>query len=277
MTKKSQRTSRKKYKVDVLTPVYGGAHFVRGLAKSLLEDVDAGVDFHWILIDDATPKDRGADEVREVLKELREHPDVSVIFGQVNGGFSHANNLAASKGRAPLILMLNSDILAKEDGWMARMVEHFEKIPQMGVVGARLLFFEDSTEPDRPAGRVQHAGVGFDFHANPYHIFMGWSAEHPKVMKGRAMRAVTGACLMTRRKLWRQMGGLQTVYTVGNFEDVEYCVQLMNQGFIVLYDPEVCLYHYGSGSENTATSIRNRQIFGLRNGHLITWDDWLYY
>lgn len=274
-----------KYDVDIITPVYGSPHYLRPLAKSLLEDVDAGVPFHWILIDDATPPERGQAEVLAILRELREIEHVTVIENKVNGGFAKSNNLAATKGRAPLILMLNSDILAKEDGWLARMKQNFDDNPLVGVVGARLLFFEEedapwSTEADRrkrPPGTVQHAGVTFNLLGQPYHIFIAWSPDHPKVMEKRVMRAVTGACLMTRRKLWRKMGGLAEVYTVGTFEDVEYCVQLAARGNIVLYDPEVCLYHYSGGSDNTPTARRNHNIFQLRNRQFVVWDEWQYY
>jgi GT2 family glycosyltransferase len=271
------KSSRKKYAVDVITPVYGSPGFLRDLSQSLLYDVDAGLDFHWIVLDDATPEDRDRDGVLEVLNEIKGHEDVTVVQNKVNGGFSKANNLAARKGRAPLILMLNSDTLMIEDGWMAKMADNFHTNPLVGVVGARLLFFEGSKDPNRPAGSVQHAGVAFNIHRQPYHIFMAWPSDHSKVMEKRTMRAVTGACLMTRRSLWRKMGGLAEVYTVGNFEDVEYCVQLSAGGYAVVYDPEVCLYHYGSGSDNTETAVKNHSIFQLRNGHLTAWDDWRYW
>lgn len=287
MSKKPKNQPKKKYKVDILTTVYGGLPFLERLAQSLLYDVDAGVDFHWIVIDDYTPPERGQEEVwRYLRQELKPHEDVTVVESKVNGGFSKANNLAASKGRAPYILLLNSDIILHEDGWLARMVEAMDTHPMVGVVGARLLFFErDMIPPDvpmlehrtRPYGKVQHAGVAFNLLGQPYHIFMGWSRDHKKVMERRVMRAVTGACLLTRRQLWRKMRGLAEIYTVGNFEDVEYCVQLMARGNIILYEPEVCMYHFGSGSDNTETSIKNQQVFQLRNRHLLDWDECEFY
>jgi GT2 family glycosyltransferase len=67
------------------------------------------------------------------------------------------------------------------------------------------------------------------------------------------------------------------VYGAGNFEDVEYCVRATVLGYICIYEPKAELYHYGSGSDNTATINRNYQIFRLRNEKFATYDDWRIY
>lgn len=292
---KTKKVTRKRYSVDVLTPIFGSPEFIEPLAQSLLHDVDAGVSFHWILIDDNTPEDRDKKEVLSILRELDTHEGVTVVYNKVNGGFSKANNFAFRKGRAPLVLMLNSDILIKEDGWMAAMTANFDNNPLVSVVGARLLYFEKEhikslcdkypdkatkireKVRDRPPGTVQHAGVVFNVYGQPYHAFMGWPADHSKAMERRMMKAVTGACLMTRRKLWKQMGGMPEVYQQGNFEDVEYCVRLASMGHAIIYEPAACLYHYAGGSDNVDLAVKNQTIFQLRCKHLLTYDAWVHY
>lgn len=272
---KQKTRSTVKYIVDIVTPVYGGAEFLQGLAESL-DQYDAGVAYQWIIVDDATPEDRGKAELRPVLTALKERPHTIVYENQINGGFAKANNLGASKGRAEFILMLNSDTRITHDNWLKIMVDDLSN-PALGVVGAKLLFFPDSTDPRRPAGTIQHAGVGFNIHGNPYHVCSTWPADHPTVNQRRVMRCVTGACLLTRRRLWRRIGGLDEVYGAGNFEDVEYCVRSFIMGKGILYEPDVTLYHYAGGSGNSQTARRNHEIFQLRNRDYIVWDDWRYY
>lgn len=271
------RSKQPKYEVDIVTPLYGGADYLSDLAESLFAH-EAGASFQWILVDDATPDDREGPAVRRLMKELEEqHENVVAVFNKVNGGYSHANNLGASKGRAPFILLLNSDTRVLHDGWLGAMLDPFITNPVIGISGAKLLFFHDSMEPNRPAGMVQHAGVVFNIHGNPYHIFVGWSPDHPKVNEARLMRAVTGACLMTRRKIWKHLKGLDPIYGAGNFEDIEYCVRCTSMGYAALYNPAVVLEHYGGGSNNTESAIRNNQIFHLRNEPLLTWDEWRFF
>lgn len=281
MTKRKnsrQNTARKKYLVDIITPVFGGAHHLDELSKTLLYDFDAGIEFHWIIVDDFTPEDKGKEEVMLVLDRLKEHEDVTVIKNPSNGGFSKTNNIGVRKGKAKYILMLNSDTLITHDGWLAQMVSNIQENSIVGVVGARLIYFDnDKKDPARPSGMTQHAGVGFNLLGQPYHLFSGWPSDHPKVLERRVMRAVTGACLLTTRKLWKHLGGLAEVYTVGNFEDVEYCIKACAIGHAVVYDPKVTLRHYAGGSGNSITAVRNYEIFKLRNSHLVVWDDWYYY
>ena len=91
------------------------------------------------------------------------------------------------------------------------------------------------------------------------------------------MQAVTGACLLIRRSLYKSVGGLAEIYSTGNFEDVELCLKVLHHGNVIIYEPNAELYHYGSGSDNTATIKRNHSIFELRNKEVLVWDDWRHY
>src|SRR5262245_43536881 len=169
--------------VDIITPVYGGADFLAALGDSLLSQYQAGATFHWWVVDDATPPERGAGEVRKVGQELIKDRRVTVLRNRENGGYAVSNNLAASRkdARANAILLLNSDTLIMHDNWLGLMLENLRD-PRVGVVGAKLLFFPDSRGDDfmRPPNCVQHAGVVFDVFRRPYHIFAGWGAGDPK-------------------------------------------------------------------------------------------------
>src|SRR5574341_101431 len=256
-------------KVDIITPVYGQLHLVKKLVESI-QKYTAGVSYHWYIIDDATPENRSRLELLSFLRKLaQENANITFIQNNVNGGFAKSNNLAAAKGHSDYILLLNSDTKVTEDGWLAKLTKHLDDNVAIGIVGAKLLFFEDSKDEARPAGTIQHAGVAFNIHGHPYHIFMSWPSDHPKVNQTRIMRAVTDACLLTRRKLWRQLGGLNEIYGQGNFEDVEYCIRAFAMGNLIVYEPNVMLYHYGSGSGNTEAIERNGRIFLLRNKELL--------
>jgi len=66
------------------------------------------------------------------------------------------------------------------------------------------------------------------------------------------------------------------VYTRGNFEDVEYCLQIKYLGYKVVYTPEPLIYHFGGGSENYQTAQKNLQIFLMRCGNVAKFDDFRY-
>ena len=271
------RDAHKRDKVDIIIPVYGGGRFLLECLKSLFE-YNAGVEYNLVLVEDKGPEGL---TLKEAFGLAQEH-GAQVIFNRENLGFAGSNNVGARVGKAPWILMLNSDTLITHDGWLKAMVSEGEQDPKVGVIGALLTFFphEESWAPAsqiRPPGTVQHAGVVFDIMRRPYHIYLGWPADHPKVAQHREMNCVTGACMMVRRTLWRRLGGLDTDYTKGNFEDVQFCMQARLAGFKVVFTPEARLHHYAGGSGNSETAQKNASLFQIKVGEYVMWDEWMYW
>jgi len=238
-----------------------------------LYEVPAGVPFNLIIADDCTPEDKGRDELYAYLKPWKGKSKVKVCLSNQNRGFAGNNNWGVRQGYAPLILLLNSDTTIITPGWLKAMVDEFND-PSVGVVGAKLLFPEDSEDIKRPAGKIQHAGVVFNCLGQPYHVYLGWPPNDSRTCRQKEFQAVTGACLMTRRELWNRIGGLDPVYTVGNFEDVEYCLMAKELGYKVVYQPAASLVHYAGGSGNSETAKRNETIFRLRMQNFIRYDEY---
>src|SRR5581483_2948918 len=132
-----------------------------------------------------------------------------------NVGFSVANNLGASLGEGRLLLLLNSDVLPARRGWLGRLIEFFDSHDAIGAVGPKLLF-EDET--------LQHAGLYWRRDASyaPWenaHYFKGMHGSLPAANEARTVPAVTAACLMTSMELYRDLGGLASIYIQGDYED----------------------------------------------------------
>ena len=66
----------------------------------------------------------------------------------------------------------------------------------------------------------------------------------------RDLLAVTGACLMTRRDLFEEVGGLGTIFPV-NYNDVDYCLKQIERGRRVVYDPDLVMTHFESSSRSS--------------------------
>lgn len=262
--------------VDVVVPVYGQGDFLLAMLGSYFEH-EPGVKANLILVDDATPQGKRLQPIWDYAEGKGGH----IIKHKENQGFAATCNTGAAASKSPFILLLNSDVLITQDGWLKTMVAELDS-PTVGVVGPMLTFFPHATEwapasQIRPAGKVQHAGVVFDILARPYHIFSGWDKDHPRVAQRRELNCVTGACLLTRRVLWNRIEGLDTDYTRGNFEDVQYCLQARHLGYKVIFTPEVELHHYAGGSGNSMTAKRNAELFKIKAGELVQWDEWVFW
>jgi glycosyltransferase involved in cell wall biosynthesis len=147
-------------------------------------------------------------------------------------------NLGVTAAKGELLLLMNDDIEILTPTWIERLLEHFEK-PHVGVVGAKLLY---------PNGQTQHVGVVHNF-GNPDHVRRNFPRDDAGYFFStcgvRNYSAVTGACMMTRADLYREVGGYSQELAV-NFNDVDYCMKVRRKGFSVVYTPTAELIHMES-------------------------------
>ncbi|WP_341675863.1 glycosyltransferase [Niveibacterium sp. SC-1] len=224
--------------VSIIVPLYGRSDFVEHQLIEFARDpwLLANAEIIYVVDDPAlvTAFRREA----EALFDLYRIP-FSWVWGSINRGFSGANNLGATHARGHKLLFLNSDAFPREPGWLQRMVETLDARPDIGVLAPRLLFAD---------GSVQHAGMEFRHRAD-----LGiWINHHPHIGIDPAldphpalteMPAVTGACMLVRREDFDRVGGWDTGYLIGDFEDSDLCFKLREIGLIPAYMPEVELTH----------------------------------
>lgn len=197
-------------------------------------------------------------------------------------GFPSANNNGASMGVAPLILFLNDDCILADPTSIEKMIETMRD-ETIGILGIKLLFPPDSNSPIRPAGKVQHVGIGLTIKAQVVHPLNAWSSNHPKTNVSRDVFAVTGACLLIRRSLFGKVQGFDTIYGMGTYEDVDLCLKARSLGQRVFVNTSIVGYHYtGATAEKKQTPFplqMNASIFLSRwqGSPLLVWEDWTYY
>jgi O-antigen biosynthesis protein len=151
--------------------------------------------------------------------------------------FSSANNSIAARTKGDHILLLNDDVWPIRRNWL-RWMAAFLRDPQMGIVGARLLY---------PDGRVQHGGIimglaGLCDHAHRYLLDTD-PGYMSRAVVAQELSAVTGACLLVRRSLYEQVCGLDESYPSA-FNDVDFALRIGETGHSVIYVPQAELYHH---------------------------------
>lgn len=155
--------------------------------------------------------------------------------------FAARMDLAAAAARGELLLLLNDDIVPLVPDWLERMVALLASTGA-GAVGAKLSY---------PDGRIQHAGV-VEVRRLPQHLHVGEPdgfGHFADLQCAIDLTAVTGACLLTSRAAFADVGGLSPEYPL-NFNDVDFCLKLRASGRRVLLCPEARLVHYESASRH---------------------------
>jgi GT2 family glycosyltransferase len=284
--------------VDIVIPVYGQPDLLRECLQSV-EIAGLDVDYQLYLVDDRSPDKAAMDLVYNGLNST-----TKILRNQQNKGFPATANRGANAGNSPAILFLNSDVTLKSGAIRAMLSALWGDTPKgpitpaedakTGVVGPKLLFPEGGNIPPQWQGTVQHAGLAINAQGRPFHIQKGWQSDNPRLDTSRAMQAVTGACLMTRRDVWEQItrtykqsgdpseGGFNEIYGLGTFEDIEFCFAVRGNGYKVVYEPAAIGYHHVGASvashEGGGYPLgRNQSIFMARCGHLLFWDEWLFW
>jgi GT2 family glycosyltransferase len=219
--------------------------------------------------------DNGSRErrTRAYLEAIARDARVRVVPCPGAFNFAAINNRAAVLARGGVLGFINNDIEVMAPDWLSEMVGHALR-PDVGAVGAKLVY---------PSGLVQHAGVivGLDGLAGHAHRF--YPAGHPGYMDRlqctQAFSAVTAACLVMRRDVFREAGGFDEAMFPVAYNDVDLCLRLGQRGLRTVWTPHAVLRHKETATRERdyaparlAQYQRESAVFRERWGHVIAHD-----
>jgi GT2 family glycosyltransferase len=176
------------------------------------------------------------------------HTCVRVLHYHNPFNFSAINNYGVENAKGDLVGLINNDIEVINPDWLSEMVSHALR-PEIGCVGAKL-YYEDET--------IQHAGVivglgGVAGHSHKY-FHRNSPGYHGRLKIIQNLSAVTAACLVVRKDVYEEVGGLEEINLRVAFNDVDFCLKVREAGYRNLWTPYAELYHFESksrGTENT--------------------------
>lgn len=236
-------------RLSVIIPAYEHLVEVLGCLNSLQAMQEGTI--QYIVADDASPT---------VFFPAVIGPQVAqVVRAEHNQGFAGNCNLGAREAAGEVLFFVNQDVFghgAWSQGWDTALLRRFMESPQAGIVGARLLF---------PNLSIQNAGGLFDARRQPFHRCLGYANPlWAEVNTARAVSWTTGAALAIRREVFEQVGGFDTAYRGGYFEDVDLCMKVRAAGWQVWYEPGCTLVHVAGTSGGSPYFMRNAALFRQR-------------
>jgi GT2 family glycosyltransferase len=254
--------------VSLIVPTRDALPHLRACVESVLAK-STYRHFELLVVDNQSAE---ADTLR-YLADLQTHPQVRVLNYTLPFNFSAINNFAAGQARGEALCLLNNDTEVISPDWLEEMLAHLAQ-PAVGAVGAKLYFSD---------GRVQHAGdtVGPGGCAHHLHSFLAPSDPGycGRAVQAQDLSAVTGACLLTWRKLYLELGGLDEIHLPVAFNDVDYCLRVREAKRRVVWTPYAELYHHESVSrgkddspEKLARTKREADYMRKRWGHVMQHD-----
>lgn len=236
------RTLSRYPSVSIVVPTRGGSSVVRGrprchvveLARSLWVE-GRYPDLEVVVVYDA-------DTPSAVLEELREILGDALVLHRYEDWFhfSRKCNVGAIVARGEYLCFLNDDMEITSPDWLTEMVSRLED-PEVGAVGARLVFAD---------GSLQHIGHRYAGGGAGHPLF-GWRAS--TLALGAAAQVagersgVTAACVLLRSSDFARIGGFSELFPL-NYNDVDLCLKIREEGMRIIYTPHAELVHFESQS-----------------------------
>lgn len=233
--------------VSIIIPTKNGLELVKQCIESIYNKSTYS-NFEVLLVDNQS------DDIDALsyFQELVESKQVRLLSYNYPFNYSAINNYAVKQAKGDVIVLMNNDIEILSVDWLTEMVSHCLR-DDIGCVGAKLYY---------PNKTIQHAGVATGIGGVAGHAHKNFPANHPGYFKRLKIiqnySAVTAACLVVRKSVFEQVGGLNEEYLTIAFNDVDFCLKVQQAGFRNLWTPYAEMIHHESvsrGAENTPEKI----------------------
>jgi GT2 family glycosyltransferase len=198
------------------------------------------------------------EEIFRYYEKIQEYPNIRVVTYEEKGSFNYSkvNNFGVKAATGEYILLLNNDTEVITVNWMEELLMYAQR-QDVGAVGGKL-YYGNKT--------IQHAGVvlALGAHRTAGHSHYGQHRENlgymGRLCYAQDVSAVTGACLLVKRSLYDQVGGLDESFAV-SLNDVDFCLKLREKGLLNVFTPFAELYHFESVSRGLDDSGQKAQRY----------------
>ena len=211
--------------IDIIIPTHNNINGLKTCLNGLLHNTDYPK-LNIILVANRCSKD-----MDEYLNTLKSHPKIKILTNNDKFNWSALNNQAVAASDSSMLLFLNDDVEIKQSNWLHNLCKHLY-LKDIGAVGATLFYAN---------GEIQHNGI----ETNPKWIARNiseWGNENI-LRTTRNVSAVTGACLLTKRSVWQQVGGFDEKFAV-SYNDVDFCLAIRSEKLRIIQANEVELIHH---------------------------------
>ena len=237
--------------VSVIIPNYENKNVLETCVNSLLNK-NTYQNIEIIIVENNS----SSKEIFDYYRQLQEdHTNIQVVTWDGQGfNYSAINNFGAQYAHGEYLLLLNNDTEVIAPDAVSRMLGICMR-EDVGIVGAKLLYADRT---------VQHAGVVIGFEGYAGHVFNGTDVDTSGFMMRAQLNcdysAVTAACLMTKKNLFLEAGGLDESFRVAA-NDVDYCLRIRETGKLVVYCADALFYHYESKTRGYENTFEKRKRF----------------
>jgi GT2 family glycosyltransferase len=225
--------------VSIIIPTRDGLALLRQCVDSIFAKT-AYERFEILIVDNGSVEP----ETLSYLSEVDGQRGIRVLRDDAPFNFSALNNRAAAVAQGDFLCLLNNDVEVISPDWLQEMVA-LAALPDSGAIGARLWYPNDT---------LQHGGIVLGLGGIAGHMHLGlrrWQLGYfLRAACTQNVSAVTAACLVIRASIYREVGGLDERLAVA-FNDVDFCIRVLEAGYRNIWTPYAELYHHESATRGS--------------------------
>lgn len=246
-------------RVSLIIPTRNAVHLVRQCIQSI-EARTRYPNYEILLVDNGSDDP----EALAYFKSLQDaDPRVRVLRDDSPFNYAALNNAAVEQARGELVALVNNDIEIITPEWLDELVG-IALQPGVGAVGARLWY------PDKT---LQHGGVilgigGVAGHAHK-HLPEGGKGYFMRAVMAQSLSAVTAACLVIRKSIYQQVGGLDAKNLKVAFNDVDFCLRVREAGWRNVWTPHAELFHHESATRGDDIAPEKQARFAAEVNYML--------
>lgn len=160
-------------------------------------------------------------------------------------------NLAVSQARGDYVLFLDNDTQIVQEQWLDRMMAHAQRT-DVAVVGACLVYPETNRMQSvgQVLGLAGAAGNLFDGQ-----LSLGDPGNPVLAQVDHDCSAVAGACMLVRKSVFQELGGMDEGACRLYFNEVDFCLRVAERGYRIVWTPYTVVVHHGSATLKQALAM----------------------
>lgn len=235
--------------ISIIIPNKDSIKYLKRALKSILQS--SYENFEIIIVENNSKNKR----TFKYYDEISKNDKIKVIYYKEKVfNYSAINNYGVTYAKGEYILLLNNDIEVINKEWLEEMLSICQR-EDVGAVGAKLLYKDNL---------VQHAGVVIGMGGIAGHVDKmiqdSETGYHARAVVVNNYSAVTAACLMTKKELYKKVNGLDEGFKVA-FNDIDFCMKIRRENKLIVYTPYAKLYHYESRTRGYEDTPEKRKRF----------------
>lgn len=217
--------------VSIVIPVYNQFEYTYNCLASIKEQ-SGEVSYEILIADDCST------DLTQNIKKLVK--GIKVIRNKENLRFLRNCNHAAQKAKGKYILFLNNDTQVQKD-WLQPLIDLMND-PKVGMVGSKLVYAD---------GWLQEAGGIVWDDASAWNFGNRKNPDDPEYNYVKEVDYISGAAIMIRASLWKEIGGFDDNFAPAYYEDTDLAFEVRKNGYKVMYQPLSVVVHFEGISNGT--------------------------